>query len=67
MKSTLVKLALEKFESSRFAPVKIDSYKFALINDDSENVPNERFEFIIMLLSKFTWIKLAKDRFEFGR
>ena len=45
---------LVKLDCSKFAPCKFDSYKFALINDDSENVPNAKIEFIIILLSKFT-------------
>ena len=40
IKSTLVKLALVKFESSKFPPVKVDSYKF--IKDSLTKVLSKR-------------------------
>ena len=48
-------------------PNQTNSIFSALTNVDSGNVPKDRFEVIIILLSKFTWIKLANERFEFGR
>ena len=42
------------------------SYKFALKNEDSAKFPFAKMEFIIMLLSSITLIKLINDKLEFG-
>ena len=49
-----VKLAPVKLAFSKLAPTKIDSYKLALTKLDSGKVPKDKFEFIIILLSKIT-------------
>ena len=60
-KFALVKLALVKLVFSKFAPCKLDSYKFALMKDDSENVTKCYYCFhdisFMKIFLYITWIR----------
>ena len=55
------------FDSKNVNTHQAESYRLALTNVDSGKVPKDKLEFIIILLSKFTCTKLAKDKLELGR
>ena len=66
LKLTRVKFALVKFAFSKLPPSRFASYQFTLKNEDSAKFPLAKLEFIIMLLSNITLIKLINDKLEFG-